>query len=259
MDSALEVKGLAVEFEGGVRAVRGVSLTVPVGKTLAIVGESGSGKTTLALALLGLLPSSAKITGSAILHGVDLLSLDPRGEEMRRVRGKKIGMIFQEPAVALSPVYTVGEQIAESLRLHRGMNRAEAWSAAIAALARVGIADPERRVSEYPHELSGGMRQRVMIAIALAGEPAILLADEPTASLDVTVQAAVLSLMRTLQAERKTSLVLITHDLGVVAEMADDVVVMKEGLIVESAPVDAIFHAPGHEYTRELLAAAVLR
>ena len=259
MDAALEIHGLEVEFLGPVRAVRGVSVAVERGKTLAIVGESGSGKTTLALALLGLLPASAKIGGRALLDGVDLLSLDPRGEEMRKIRGRRIGMIFQEPAVALSPVYRVGEQIAESLRLHRGLSRKDARSAAIESLARVGIADPERRVDEYPHELSGGLRQRVMIAIALAGEPALLLADEPTASLDVTVQAGVLALLRKLQAERGTSLVLITHDLGVVAEMADDVVVMREGVVVERAPVDDIFHAPLHEYTRTLLEAAVLR
>lgn len=266
MDALVEIRGLEVTFasEGGtIAAVRGASFDVPRGRTLAVIGESGSGKTTVALALLGLLPASARVRGTAMLrrekNPADLLALDPRGEALRVIRGREIGMVFQEPATALSPVYTIGEQIGEALRLHRGMTRAQARSGSVDALAAVGIPAPRERATQYAHELSGGMRQRAMIAIALAGEPALLLADEPTASLDVTVQAEILALLRSLQREKQMALMLITHDFGVVAELADEVVVMRGGEVVERADVDSLFHTPRHEYTRELLRASVLR
>jgi len=260
MSALVEIRGLEIFFrqEDGSRvpAVRGVDLDIPAAGTLAIVGESGSGKSTLALSLLGLLPDSAQVAGSARFAGLDLLALEPKSEAMRKVRGKRIAMIFQEPSSALNPVYTIGEQIAESLRLHRGLSHREARREAVEALRKVGIPDPQGSAGKVPHEFSGGMRQRTTIAIALAGEPELLLADEPTASLDVTVQAEILDLLRTKQAESGMSMLLVTHDFGVVAELADQVAVMNGGKILERGPVDSIFHEPRDPYTRTLLQAA---
>jgi ABC-type dipeptide/oligopeptide/nickel transport system ATPase component len=266
MSALVEIRGLTVSFPQEdappVDAVRSVDLDLPAGKTLALVGESGSGKSTLALALLGLLPASAQVRGTARFgatpgsdKSIDLLALDPRGEPMRAVRGRRIAMIFQEPALALNPVYTLGEQVAESLRLHRHLGRREARQAAVAALNDVGIPDPARIAGEVPYELSGGMRQRAMIAMALAGVPELLLADEPTASLDVTVQAEILDLLRRKQAASGMAVLLVTHDFGVVAEMADEVAVMLRGEVVERGEVEGIFHRATHPYTKELIRA----
>jgi peptide/nickel transport system ATP-binding protein len=217
------------------------------------VGESGSGKTMSALAALRLIPSPGKITrGSIHFDGQDLQALSEK--EMRRIRGGKIAMIFQDPMTSLNPVFTVGEQIAESVRLHKNLAKSESQHAAIAALRRVRIPDPERRVRQYPHELSGGMRQRVMIAMALASEPEILLADEPTTALDVTVQAQILALIRELQKELGMAMILITHDLAVVAQTCDSVAVMYGGQILETASVGQLFKNPTHPYTKGLLA-----
>ncbi|HVO31043.1 MAG TPA: ABC transporter ATP-binding protein, partial [bacterium] len=262
-DALLEIRDLSVDLaleDGAVHAVRGLSLDVRAGRTTAIVGESGCGKSTTALSILGL--AAGRVRGSILWRGgerpVDLAVLDPRGEEIRAIRGAGISMIFQEPAVALNPVWTIGEQIVETLRAHRALTREAAREIALAALSRVGLPDPERQARSYPHELSGGMRQRAMIAIALCCEPRLVLADEPTASLDVTVQAQILELLRGLQRSQGMTLVLITHDFGVVAELADDVAVMYAGEIVERAAVEEIFGDPQHPYTRALLRAARL-
>jgi oligopeptide/dipeptide ABC transporter ATP-binding protein len=240
---------------GVIRPVDHVSFELYAGKTLALVGESGSGKSVTALTILRLLPSeNATIEhGEILFEQKDILALQPR--ELRSYRGNRAAMIFQEPMTALNPVTTVGSQIAEVFRLHRKASSKEAWQGAIAMLEKVRIPDPVTRAEQYPHQLSGGMRQRVMIAMALACNPALLIADEPTTALDVTIQAQVLELMRTLQREMHTAMLFITHDLGVVAEVADDVAVMYAGRIVEQASVLALFEAPLHPYTRGLMAA----
>ncbi len=252
----LEVADLKTWFraEGEVaRAVDGVSFTLDRGETLAIVGESGSGKSVTSLSIMRLVPiPPGEIAGGTVrFRGRDLLRLSE--PEMRQVRGNEIGMIFQEPMSSLNPLLTVGEQIAEVVRLHRGLGRRAARRHAVEMLARVNIPDPERRAAEYPHRLSGGMRQRVMIAMALACHPALLIADEPTTALDVTIQAQILELIRTLQAEMEMSVLFITHNLGVVAQIADRVAVMYAGRIVEQGRVEAVFAAPLHPYTRALL------
>jgi oligopeptide/dipeptide ABC transporter ATP-binding protein len=256
-DTLLAVADLHTEFRSGdsiARAVDGVSFALRGGETLAIVGESGSGKSVTSLSIMRLVPSPpGKITaGSVMFRGRDLLRLPERA--MRRIRGNEIGMIFQEPMSSLNPLLTVGEQIAEVARAHRGLGRAAAWRHAIDMLARVRIPDPALRAEEYPHRLSGGMRQRVMIAMALACHPSLLIADEPTTALDVTIQAQILDLMRGLQAELAMSVLFITHNLGVVAEIADRVAVMYAGRIVEQGTVSAVFARPLHPYTTALLA-----
>ncbi len=257
----LEVKNLVTAFhtdEGSLRAVDDVSFEVPSGKTVGVVGESGCGKSVTSLSVMGLLPiPPGRIEGGEILfEGRDLLKLPE--SELRKLRGRRMSMIFQEPMSSLNPVYRVGEQIAESIRLHepdgRGRDRASARARAIELLQLVGIPAPSERVDDYPHQLSGGMRQRVMIAMALACDPALLIADEPTTALDVTIQAQILDLLARLQRELAMSIVLITHDLGVVAEFADEIVVMYAGKVVERAETDSLFAQPKHPYTRGLLA-----
>ncbi len=252
----LSVRDLVTSFRtdtGPLRAVDGVSLDVPEGATVGLVGESGCGKSVTALSILRLVPSppGRVESGSIKFNGRDLLTLKER--EMRDIRGNDISMIFQEPMTSLNPVYTVGAQIVEAIRLHQKKSRREARDRAIAMLRLVGIASPETNVEAYPHQLSGGQRQRVMIAMALACEPKLLIADEPTTALDVTIQAQILELLRRLQKQLGMSILLITHDLGVVAENADHVLVMYAGKIVESAPVAEIFARPLHPYTRGLL------
>ena len=252
----LEVEDLKTYFftrDGAVRAVDGVSFSVQRGETLAIVGESGCGKSVTSLSILRLIaaPSGRTVGGRVLFEGTDLLALqDP---EMRRIRGDAISMIFQEPMTSLNPVLTIGHQIAEVLTLHRGLSKADAGARAIEMLRLVHMPEAERRMRQYPHELSGGMRQRVMIAMALACEPRLLIADEPTTALDVTIQAQILDLMRELKKRSGAAIVLITHDLGVVAEMAERVVVMYAGRSVEEAPVADLFARPRHPYTRGLL------
>jgi len=252
----LDVKGLKTYFftrDGVVRAVDGVSFSVARGETLAIVGESGCGKSVTSLSILRLIasPPGRTVEGSVVFEGRDLLELSEA--EMRKVRGDAISMVFQEPMTSLNPVLTVGRQIAEVLMLHRGLPREDAMLSAIEMLRLVKIPEPERRVAEYPHQLSGGMRQRVMIAMALACEPRLLIADEPTTALDVTIQAQILDLMRELKQRTGAAIMLITHDLGVVAEMAQRVVVMYAGRKVEEGSVEALFANPRHPYTRGLL------
>jgi oligopeptide/dipeptide ABC transporter ATP-binding protein len=252
----LDVTDLQVHFAtdtGVVKAVDGVSFHVDKGETLAVVGESGSGKSVTSLALMGLLPRPAgRIAGGKIIFdGLDLPQLNTR--EMRRIRGTGIGMIFQEPMTSLNPVQTVGDQIAERIRAHTGINQRSALSRAVEMLQLVRIPDPRKRAENYPHQMSGGMRQRVMIAMALACHPKLLIADEPTTALDVTIQAQILDLMRNLQSEFGMAILFITHDLGVVAEMADRVVVMYAGRAVEEAGVREIFAQPRMPYTQALL------
>jgi len=253
----LEVSDLRTQFRSGneiARAVDGVSFVLGRGETLAIVGESGSGKSVTALSVMRLVPAPpGEITaGSVMFNGKDLLRLPERA--MRRVRGNEISMIFQEPMSSLNPLLTVGEQIAEVARAHRGLGRAAAWRHAIDMLARVRIPDPALRAEEYPHRLSGGMRQRVMIAMALACHPSLLIADEPTTALDVTIQAQILALVLELQRELGMGLILITHDLGVVAQTAQRVIVMYAGRKVEEADVETLFAHPRHPYTSGLMA-----
>jgi peptide/nickel transport system ATP-binding protein len=257
-DAILSVRHLVTEVatpRGKRPVIDDLSFDVAAGETLCIAGESGSGKTMTALSIMRLLPEPmARIGGGSIsLAGRDLARLSER--EMREVRGAEMAMIFQEPMTSLNPVLSIGRQLTEAIRAHRPVGAREARLAAVTALTAVRIAEPERRLHQYPHELSGGMRQRVMIAIALALRPKLLIADEPTTSLDVTVQAQILELIRTLQRDFGTALILITHDMGIVAEMADRVIVMNDGRLVESGPVGEIFHAPKHDYTRMLLAA----
>ena len=252
----LTVSDLRVRFEDrdgrAVEAVSGISLSIAPGATLGLVGESGSGKSVTALAVMRLLPrDTARVSGSIRFEGRELSSLPEAA--MRDLRGNRLGMIFQEPMTSLNPSFTVGDQIGETLVRHRGLGRREARAAAIALLGRVRIPSAETRVDDHPHRLSGGMRQRVMIAMALACAPALLIADEPTTALDVTIQAQVLDLLRALRDETGTAILLITHDLGVVAEMCDDVAVMYAGEIVEQAPVARIFEAPQHPYTVGLI------
>jgi peptide/nickel transport system ATP-binding protein len=251
----LQVENLKTHFitrEGTIRAVDGVSLEISRGKTVALVGESGCGKTVAALSILRLVPQPGRIAADRILlEGRDLLALSDR--QMRAVRGNRIAMIFQEPMSSLNPVLTVGGQIVEALRLHRRLSGRAARRRAIELLKRVGIPAAAQRVREYPHQMSGGMRQRVMLAMALACEPNLLIADEPTTALDVTVQAQILELLRDLQQRSGLAILLITHDLGVVAEFADEVCVMYAGRIVERAPVELLFGDPRHPYTQGLL------
>lgn len=250
----LAARNLSIRFaESSPNIVDGVSFSVGVGKTLCLVGESGCGKSITALALIGLLPqsSSGLVSGTALFGGQDLLSLSR--DALTSIRGNRLAMIFQEPMTSLNPAFRIGDQIAEAVRRHRKATPEAARARALEMLRRVRIPDPERRLDEYPHQLSGGMRQRVMIAMALANDPALLIADEPTTALDVTIQAQILALIRSLQAELGTALILITHDLGVVAEVADDVAVMYAGRIVEAGPVEAIFADPQHPYTIGLM------
>jgi oligopeptide/dipeptide ABC transporter ATP-binding protein len=251
----LAVTDLNVEFasrSGPVRVLRDLSFNVAPGETLALVGESGCGKSMTALAIIGLPPPRVRIvSGSITLDGQELVGANAR--TLSDVRGDRISMIFQDPMTALNPVFPVGEQIAEVLRAHRGLTRCQAMDRALDALKAVEIPDAEHRLRQYPHELSGGMRQRVMIAMAVACEPRLLIADEPTTALDVTVQAQVFDLLRDLRRRTGMSLILITHDMGAVAELADSAVVMYAGRAVESAPVDELLHSPRHPYTRGLI------
>jgi oligopeptide/dipeptide ABC transporter ATP-binding protein len=252
---ALRIENLEVHFHtdaGLVRAVDGVSFDVGRGRTLALVGESGCGKSVTALSILRLvpIPPGEIAAGRILLGGEDLVHVDDA--RMRGVRGNEVAMIFQEPMTSLNPVYTVGDQISESLALHRGLSGPALRRETVTMIERVGIPSPERRADEFPHQMSGGMRQRVMIAMALACEPELLIADEPTTALDVTIQAQILELLRKLQAERQMSILLITHDLGVVAELAHEVVVMYAGRVVERAPVKTLFAGPRHPYTAGL-------
>ena len=252
----LEVAGLSLSFateSGPVQVVEDVSFAVPRGRTVGLVGESGCGKSVTAMTLLRLLPSppSRIDAGRILFDGVDLAQL--RERDLRRLRGNRIGMIFQEPMTSLNPTLSIGFQIAEVLRLHRGQRGAGARSASIEILRQVGVGAPERRLGQYPHQLSGGLRQRVMIAMALICHPALLIADEPTTALDVTIQAQILDLLRRLQGELDMAILLITHDFGVVAEICEEVVVMYAGRIVEQAKVRQLFRAPRHPYTCGLL------
>ena len=254
--SLLEVDDLRVHFhtdDGIVKAVDGVSYRVERGQALGIVGESGSGKSVSSLTVMGLTRffKSARISGSIRFDGKELLTASD--EEMRRIRGNEIAMIFQDPLSSLHPFYRIGKQLVEAIQSHRDVSRAQALDRAVEMLGLVGIPEPRKRVDAYPHEFSGGMRQRVMIAMALANDPKLLIADEPTTALDVTVQAQILDLLRTLQQQTGMAIVLITHDLGVVAEMADEVAVMYAGRVVERAPGPAIFDDPQHPYTLGLL------
>lgn len=256
MSKLLEVKDLSVSFNtynGEVQAVRGVSFDLNEGETLAIVGESGSGKSVTSSTLMGLLPKPAGIikSGQILFQGEDLVKKSEK--EMQKIRGKEISMVFQDPLSSLNPTMKIGNQIIEGLIKHQGMNRAEAKKKAIELLDQVGIPHPEIRVNQYPHQFSGGMRQRVVIAIALACNPKILIADEPTTALDVTIQAQILELMKEIQRDTKTSIIFITHDLGVVANVADRVAVMYAGKIVEIGTVDDVFYNPKHPYTWGLL------
>src|SRR5438132_1632489 len=252
----LDIRSLRTQFftdDGLVRAVDGVSYSLERGETVGVVGESGCGKSVTALSILRLIPEPPGkiVDGQILFEGTDLLQLSPA--EMRRIRGNDIAMIFQEPMTSLNPVFTIGNQIAEAVRLHQGLSKKEALHKAIEMLTLVGIPVPERRVHEYPHQLSGGMRQRAMIAMALSCNPKVLIADEPTTALDVTIQAQILDLMRELQDTLGTAIILITHDMGVVAENADRVVVMYAGRKVEEAKADDLFERPGHPYTKGLL------
>ncbi|MGQ9632432.1 MAG: ABC transporter ATP-binding protein [bacterium] len=265
MDLLLEVKNLRTYFfldEGTVRAVDGVSFEVARKKTLGVVGESGCGKSVTAQSILRIVPHPGRIIeGEILFHQktngreeiLDLTKLDPQGKQIKQIRGKEISMIFQEPMTSFSPVYTIGNQIMEAILLHQNVNKKQAREHAIEMLDRVGIPDARRRIDAYPHQLSGGMRQRAMIAMALSCNPSLLIADEPTTALDVTVQAQILDLMQHLQDEFGMSIMIITHNLGVIAEMADYVVVMYLGEEVEYSDVDTIFHDPKHPYTQALL------
>jgi peptide/nickel transport system ATP-binding protein len=261
-EHVLAIRDLAIEFRGDrgtVRALDGVSLDLHAGRVLGVVGESGCGKSVTARAILRILDRTGHVTNGQVLldpgtsHQHDLVALDPNGAAMRAVRGAQIGLIFQEPMTALSVHYTVGNQIVEAIRAHRGISKADAHTRAVELLREVGIPRPESRVDAYPFQLSGGLRQRVGIAMALAGDPRILIADEPTTALDVTTQAQILTLLRRLQRDKGLALMLITHDMGVIAQMADDVAVMYLGRIAEFAPVQQLFKAPRHPYTRALL------
>ena len=263
IETILEVENLKTYFfieQGVVRAVDGVSFTLQAGKTLGIVGESGCGKSVTSRTIMRLLsPSLARIVDGAIIYyptsgePIDLTQLDPFGEQIRDIRGNEIAMIFQEPMTSLNPVYTIGHQIMEAILLHQDVTKAEARKQAIEMLRLVGIPLPEQRVDQYPHQFSGGMRQRAMIAMALSCNPRILIADEPTTALDVTIEAQILDLIQQIQQDSDMALIMITHDLNVIGEVADHVIVMYLGQVVESAPVDEIFEAPKHPYTQGLL------
>ncbi len=264
-DVILEVKNLKTYFhldEGVLKAVDGVDLTIKKGKTLGIVGESGSGKSVTSQSILRIIPSPGKVEGEILLrrrkHGknddiVDMAKLHPQGKEIRDIRGGEIAMIFQEPMKAFSPIHTIGNQIVEAILLHNTDDKKEAKEIALDTLKKVGMSNAEQRLNEYPHQLSGGMRQRAMIAMALSSNPSILIADEPTTALDVTVQAQVLHLINELKRNIGTSVIFITHDLGVIAEMSDEVAVMYLGKVVEYTDVDTLFHGALHPYTQALL------
>ncbi|HJV35653.1 ABC transporter ATP-binding protein [Geomonas sp.] len=256
MSPLLEIQGLCTEFQlstGVLKAVRGVDLSLEPGETLALVGESGCGKSITAASIMRLVPPPGRVVaGSISFKGKDLLKLSE--DEMREVRGNRIGMIFQDPMTSLNPVFTIGYQIAEGLRLHRGLGREEAEEQAVQMLSEVGIPAPRERLRDYPHQLSGGMRQRVMIAMALACRPELVIADEPTTALDVTIQAQILELLDRLKTENRMGLILITHNLGIVAERAHRTAIMYAGQIVEMAPTEELFKNPLHPYTRGLLA-----
>ena len=258
MDNVLEIRNLVTSFAADGRreraiAVNGVSLDIPRGRTVGLVGESGSGKSVTALSVMGLLADNGRVEGGeALFGGRDLLKLPDR--ELRALRGNRLSMIFQEPMTSLNPVMTVGRQVTEALRLHEGMSREAAKRRAIEILGKVGIPEPERRFGSYPHQLSGGLRQRVMIGMAMAMAPDLLIADEPTTALDVSIEAQILRLMRDLQREHGTSVLMITHNLGVVAEICDEVYVMYAGEIVERAEVHDLFRTCAHPYTRGLMA-----
>jgi oligopeptide/dipeptide ABC transporter ATP-binding protein len=254
--AALELSEVSVEFAtagGPVSAVSNVSLTIPRGEIFGLVGESGCGKTTLSLAALGLLPDSATVSGAIRVTGRDLVGLDE--ERLRELRGNAVSMIVQDPLTSLDPTYSIGAQLVEAMRVHRPIGRREARRRAAELLTRVGIADAERRLKDPPHRFSGGMRQRAVIAMAIANEPQLIIADEPTTALDVTIQAQILKLLRRLRDELGTSILVITHDLGVVAQLCDRVGVMYAGSLVELATTAQLFRAPRHPYTRALLAA----
>ena len=256
MPPLLEIRGLCTEFRqkrGVLKAVRGVDLTLEPGETLALVGESGCGKSITAASVMRLVPPPGKIvSGSVLFKGEDLLACSE--EQMRKIRGNRIAMVFQDPMTSLNPVFTIGHQVAEGLRIHRGLDRGAAEREAIAILEQVGIPAPKERIRDYPHQLSGGMRQRVMIAMALSCGPELVIADEPTTALDVTIQAQILELLDRLMAETRMGLILITHNLGIVAERAQRTAIMYAGEIVESAPTPDLFENPLHPYTRGLLA-----
>ena len=250
----LQVENLAIEFptpDGIVHAVRGVTFDLDAGEVLAIVGESGSGKSVTALAVMGLLPKTARIDGTVLYKGRPLLGL--KDKELADIRGKEVAMIFQDPMTSLNPVYTVGWQLAEAVRAHHDVDKEAAWQRAVDLLDLVGIPQPKDRASNYPHEFSGGMRQRVVIAMAMANDPDVIIADEPTTALDVTVQAQILETLEKAQEETHAAIVLITHDLGVVAGMADEVLVMYAGKAVETGSVDGIYYSPRMPYTLGLL------
>ena len=255
MNPLLSVDELRVEFwtqRGTVYAVNGVSFDIAAGETLGIVGESGCGKSVTSLAILGILSRNGRVTsGRAVFEGRDLIGLSDR--ELRRIRGRDIAMIFQDPMTSLNPVLTIGRQIRESLQTHLGLDRKQAEARAVELLKQVGIPEARDRVGDYPHQFSGGMRQRAMIAMALACEPKLLIADEPTTALDVTIQAQILDLLRSVVAERDTALILITHDLGVVAGMCERVHVMYAGMVVEAGSAETVFATPRHPYTFGLL------
>jgi len=262
--SLLEISGLSTIFptdDGIIRAVDDVSFSISRGQTIGLVGESGCGKSVTGLSILQLVPSPGIIEHGQILYhrdgdkeSIDIPKLPARGELMRSIRGNEIAMIFQEPMTSLNPVYTIGSQIVEAIVLHQRVGKKAAREQAVEMLARVGIPGPRQRADEYPHQLSGGMRQRAMIAMALCCHPAMLIADEPTTALDVTIQAQVLDLMRELQQEMGMAILMITHDLGVIADLVDEVVVMYAGRVVEKGSLDAIFYEPLHPYTHGLLA-----
>jgi peptide/nickel transport system ATP-binding protein len=271
-ENLLEVRDLSIDFrlhaQGKIRAVRGVSFRVRPGSTVALVGESGSGKSVISQAIMGVLPGSAELSGRILFDDrqagaeiggrsqpLDIVSLDPRGPRMRAIQGGRISMIFQEPMTSLSPLHTVGNQICEAVLLHQDTDRGTALELTCEMLAKVGFPDPKKAVDTYPFELSGGLRQRAMIAMALVCRPALLIADEPTTALDVTIQAQILRLLGTLQSELHMAVLLITHDLGVVANMAEEVVVIYHGELMESGTVDDIFRDPRHPYLRALMRA----
>ncbi len=255
MPPLLEIKELITVFDtnrGRIKAVDGVSLSLQPGETLGIVGESGCGKTMLALSIMRLIPANGSIiNGSIIFQGQDLLKLS--AEEIRSKRGNEIAMVFQEPMTSLNPVIRIGEQIAEAIRLHQNLSEKDAFALSIEQLREVGIPEPERRAQDYPHQLSGGMRQRVMVAMAMSCHPRLLLADEPTTALDVTIQAQILDLISDLKEKNNMAVILITHDLGIIAQTADNVAVMYAGKIVENSPVDEMFANPLHPYTKGLI------
>lgn len=255
-DAILEVKDLKIQFKRGkdtVQPIRGVNFSLRKGETLGVVGESGSGKSVTSLAVMGLLPekTSEIVSGAILFEGTDLTKL--KDKQYRKLRGNEMTMIFQEPMTSLNPVFTIGEQLSEPLKQHRNMSNKEMKEAIIEVLNQVGIPRVEQIINEYPHQLSGGMRQRVMISLALLGQPKLMIADEPTTALDVTIQAQILQLMKDIKKQNDMSLLLITHDLGVVAEMCDRVVVMYAGEIVEIAEINELFHNPLHPYTKGLI------